>query len=637
MEANERQKQLQLLEECKKQAHEYCNQNFIPDGWKSEKIILFKKPELIIDAGNFHYMSEFMTDLPDNVILNKILTGCGGTTVALRNDVPYVICSPFRSVIINKMKWAEENNINLCAVMGGIEDLQIQSFKGIKYMVTYDSLWRLEKFIDLKQYKILIDESHLLINQGAFRNDAVRMVLNNYKKFKSFVFMTATPILDRYQLPILKDIQKAKIQWRNIEKVNIDYKPDSGNLANDIAVIMGKHITGENSLNAHVFLNSVTDIIDIVETVNVPERWNHINIICAKSETNQKKINDILGQKYIIKDVGDVNKVNFYTSTAFEGCDIFDSNGKIYIVVDGAKDFTKYDIRTTIPQIIGRVRDIKDKQILLYFSHSQYHSGLTEEEYEERVKDMLAYSQGYVQDYNNASNPLIKEALYKSKEDDAYILQRGEGEGLIVNYEAWYSQMNSFNAIQCTYFAFNDSSNTGNFTKVLNETTYNYKLDTRTLIEGSDKLLIKKKPSFKILCQEYFNPDTSYEAKERILAYKPIISEAELKLGERKMKALEYRESNIRKELILVDKLKSVNSKITALLNYRTNDFISNTAIKNDLTNVFESLSIDKIPVATDIKDYFDVKESHRITINSTIRDFKKDEYGFIIITPLYK
>ena len=41
-------------------------------------------------------------DLPHNCIFNKVVTGCGGTTVVLRNSEDYVIAVPTTELIINK-------------------------------------------------------------------------------------------------------------------------------------------------------------------------------------------------------------------------------------------------------------------------------------------------------------------------------------------------------------------------------------------------------------------------------------------------------------------------------------------------------------------------------------------------------
>ena len=43
-----------------------------------------------------------LEDLPHNCIFNKVVTGCGGTTVVLQNAEDYVIAVPTTELIINK-------------------------------------------------------------------------------------------------------------------------------------------------------------------------------------------------------------------------------------------------------------------------------------------------------------------------------------------------------------------------------------------------------------------------------------------------------------------------------------------------------------------------------------------------------
>lgn len=42
-----------------------------------------------------------MYDLPKNCIFNKVITGCGGTTVALFNYINYVIAVPTTELIVH--------------------------------------------------------------------------------------------------------------------------------------------------------------------------------------------------------------------------------------------------------------------------------------------------------------------------------------------------------------------------------------------------------------------------------------------------------------------------------------------------------------------------------------------------------
>ncbi|KAA3139964.1 hypothetical protein F2A05_11460, partial [Alistipes onderdonkii] len=75
--------------------------------------------------------------------------------------------------------------------------------------------------------------------------------------------------------------------------------------------------------NLHIFVNSVeftTKVIDLAKLT--PEQ---VKVVCSVSgdngENNQRK----LGKDYPIGQPSDpVKKINFYTSTCFEGCDIYD-------------------------------------------------------------------------------------------------------------------------------------------------------------------------------------------------------------------------------------------------------------------------------------------------------------------------
>ncbi|MFR4024465.1 MAG: hypothetical protein ACLTZY_00300 [Alistipes indistinctus] len=83
-----------------------------------------------------------------------------------------------------------------------------------------------------------------------------------------------------------------------------------------------------------------TKVIDLAKLT--PEQ---VKVVCSVSgdngENNQRK----LGKDYPIGQPSDpVKKINFYTSTCFEGCDIYDENGVTFIVSDGNKSHTLLDI-----------------------------------------------------------------------------------------------------------------------------------------------------------------------------------------------------------------------------------------------------------------------------------------------------
>lgn len=120
-----------------------------------------------------------LTDLPQNCIFNKKITGCGGTTIALKNNRDYVIAVPTVELIINKIKRVDSGigtvRLDGCMmeVFGIFGTFDYQTKKGLKEYVkkegvkkiicTYDKLPKLKEFIDTKDYQLLVDEYHSLL------------------------------------------------------------------------------------------------------------------------------------------------------------------------------------------------------------------------------------------------------------------------------------------------------------------------------------------------------------------------------------------------------------------------------------------------------------------------------------------
>jgi hypothetical protein len=167
---------------------------------------------------NANYLSDFMTELPENCLFDKGKTGCGGTTIAIENEIDTIIAMPYVNVIRNKQAQHE----NLLGIYQGVTEAEItdylQTHQIRKIAVTYD---RLEYLIELLQsrgedpyrrYFLLVDEWHILFNSYAFRNEAVKRVLYHSRKFEKATYMTATPIEDEFVLEELKDLPIIEVE-----------------------------------------------------------------------------------------------------------------------------------------------------------------------------------------------------------------------------------------------------------------------------------------------------------------------------------------------------------------------------------------------------------------------------------------
>ena len=293
-----------------------------------------------------------MEDLPHNCIFNKVITGCGGTTVALSNNECYIIAVPTQELIKNKIK-RDEAGVGTYTLQNGEtreifglfgyssymmkKDLRdyIESHEIKKIMCTYDKMEMLLHFIDPKDYRLLVDEYHTLLKAYSFREKAINRVFSTYRMYKSFCFMSATPIMPDFKPSLLDDVEEVMAEWDNVEKitVNLQYsnKPflTAANIINRYKADGFIEVNGNKSYEAFFFINSVNEICKILKHCNLTN--DNARIICADTEDNRKKLGD-----FNISTSNSANKqFTFITCKSFEGVDYF-SDSAISFVVSSA-------------------------------------------------------------------------------------------------------------------------------------------------------------------------------------------------------------------------------------------------------------------------------------------------------------
>ena len=141
--------------------------------------------------------------------------------------------------------------------------------------------------------------------------------------------------------------------------------------------------------NLHIFVNSVEFIAKVIDLAKLtPDK---VKVVCSTSGENSENNQRKLGKDYPIGQPSDpVRKINFYTSTCFEGCDLYDKNGVTFIVSDGNKSHTLLDISTLFTQICGRLRDSKYKgEIIHVYSTTKYSRDVTLDEFVAATKKTL--------------------------------------------------------------------------------------------------------------------------------------------------------------------------------------------------------------------------------------------------------
>lgn len=559
-------------------------------------------------------------------LLDKGKPNCGGTDLAIKNAYPTIIAVPYRNLVKNKV--AQHGHV--LGVYGGVTDAEITghifSHDTVKIMVTYDSVGRVVRILEkhrkdiLKDMLLLVDEEHVLFNHYAFRNPAVKGLLKISKQFKWVCFMTATPVDREFMLDELKDLPITRIKWQNVQEIKVVQ-----NCTNNPNRVVCKLITDalEGSLlgNLHFFYNSVDSPALIAHQLGLlPEQ---VRFICAddSKQGKGKKTNQMkLGPEYPIEDTTTpVKKINFYTATAFEGCDIYDENGRTYVVSDKYKSHTLVDISTLFIQIAGRIRNSRyGGEITHIFNETRYNTGVTYEEFKASTEREWQKSEQLVTEVNGMTKGtrqivimgLMQKGLdikYLSYEDDLLQLDRNLFKLDLRNFKITHEIYLTCDRLQKEYI--NRGLAIGE-----SETIY-----------FTDKLAANRKSriSFKDLFTEYadlrneqgmiFCLGNRTDRCALIEQEKPFIKDAYEKLGADRVKELDYNVTNIRRELTKLTDA-SNNDKILEMLyqlGYTDSDFTKTCAgIKADLQEIYDCLGMKKKAQATDLKDWFDIKRT---------------------------
>ena len=343
-----------------------------------------------------NYLSDLMKELPSHCLFNKGITGCGGTYVELHSTRNSIILVPTIDLARNK----EEKGF--LVVYGEISDSKIKDYinSNIKYkkiIGTYDCLKRLMNY-NILDYFLLIDEYHLLFNAYSFRNDAIQFVLKNYDRFEKYCFMTATPLDDNTILQEIKHLKIINVNWIKAVPIKLNLIDTYFTTKELLSILLDE----KQTCNFHIFLNSLKTITEVVNKLKL----NDYRIVCSKRNT---KIPNRASTKDPVK------KYNFYTASAFEGCDIYDPIGKTIIICDTKISTTMLDISTLIIQICGRLRNsqFKDDITLILNTYKHRYAKITENEFliniEEQSKQGL-----YLEDKFKNADDEFKQILLKT-------------------------------------------------------------------------------------------------------------------------------------------------------------------------------------------------------------------------------
>lgn len=550
---------------------------------------------------------ELENRLPENCILDKGITGCGATRLAITNDRSTLIAAPTVNLIKNKM----QEHPDLLGVYGDVSNQEITDYLKThdrwKIMATYDAVPRVVDVAGAEIYSkafLLVDEYHRLLFDYSFRRSAVAGLLEQAPRFASKTFLSATPIEQEFLLDELQGIPQVKIIWPSAEPMQVRLWEETSPLAT-VAALCRNAIAQQVDFNLHFFVNSVTFIGKVIRHAKLtPEQ---VRIVCSTSGESYDRNKEKIDGFPISMPNGQPCKINFYTSTCFEGCDVFDKVGCIYIVSDGTAVHSMLDISTTIRQIAGRIRDTQYKEITHIYSKSRYGRDVSYEQFKASTEQETDKAERFLKWYATADED-VKSTIYtdmKFINTETMTLDRNQLKLELLNFRNWKEIYTDSRNLITEY------KRNGN--EITSTDKHNICISK---LETNGKARIPFKELFDRYAELRANQgmfSMSGFAADLIVKRNPLVRESYEKLGAERVRELNYNQTQIKRELLKYEKAELAYKVVQRI----KRDLPQQTAvpariIKTKLQQIYDDLGIRQTAKASDLAEWYDIDTCYK-------------------------
>ena len=654
-----------------------------------------------IVPGGIRFLSDwkdfFFYKLPPKCIINKQIPGCGFTERVINGIENCILCSPRIALLDSKYskhdkdvylvknelldsdpgidkdlskldKFTQmssgdifEEKLKDCIdpsqrkkdiynrLMREIKDyINMRDFYGKPYkiLVTYDSyrivqdiLIALGKF---DTFYTIIDEFQSILHDSRFKSNTENEFLGYLKKSHSAIFVSATPMVDKYLnmldefdgLPYIEldwltedftRVIKPSLKVRTMKSVGtkageIIQSYLNGNFERATRIINGFPVEIE-SREAVLFMNSVNHIISIIKKCNLSS--DQVLILCAKTEDNKKKIRKKLGKFFSIGHVPIIEKgesfpmFTFCTSTVYLGADFDSYCARTFIFSDANLDTLAVDISDDLPQILGRQRKSenpwKNSAEFFYRVTADYRK-VSQEEFmkeierkEKATKDLLYAYERCDTESSKSTLALTYQYVAKSAnyKDNYVSVNTHGGTGLFPTFNNLV-KVNDLRVFEIQQYDYADRFTVFSTINEKLDIGYSVNQEVEAFFYKYDRLSLFK-DKLRLLCEYDMSDEARSIALEQIGEHDNIRSYYTTLKPDR-LKSLGYNRTYIERELGVVVFNKELLVK-TIFQNFKIGDKIPNTDIKNILTNLYSSINYKATPKAIDLGEYFEVKK----------------------------
>lgn len=525
----------------------------------------------------------------------------------------------------------------------------------IKIIVTYDSYRKVREILCgmnlFDTFHTVVDEFQSIFTDSRFKPGTEIEFLENLKTVQKVCYASATPMMDVYleQIDYFKDLPYQELDWqtlepgrvrrpklkvRSLKSINTAVKPiieayKSGNYEHSLVFDKKtQQMKDVESREAVFYVNSVTNIIGIINTCKLMP--DEVCILCSNTPNNQKRISKKLDKKrqgiqYLIEDVPTRDEprkmFTFCTRTVYLGADFYSDNARTFIVSDANIDTLAVDITLDLPQIMGRQR-LKEnpwkREAWIFVKPLMRYKATGIEEFkawvDKKVKDtnnLLWTYQKTVEEGNNEArdtlvsrlNTLVNDHNYR---DDYISINQHAGSKPIpvFNSLVLIAEQRAFDIQQLDYadrFSIMDC--------ILDQFDIEQEqsLEVQMFIDNFERISDFNK-KLKYICttdKKFSNAEWEFIFSEIPNAFRNLF----LGLGPERCKALGY---NYTKALAEYDvKFFDMDLLRNELnLNFPIGLRITSSDAKSKLRDIYRKLGYKKTPKATDLGNYFELKET---------------------------
>lgn len=574
-------------------------------------------------------LPEFKEGLPFGII-NKRLTDVGGTFVAMNCPHNYIAVVPFRD-LATSIESDVNNKYEVFKLYGGVTKTSFREYveraEVKKIVVTYDSLKKLIIWLrsigeSLDDYKVLVDEYHLILEDLDFRDEAINNVLELVTEFPHYSFLSATPINTDFEFDFFKNLPHYEVDWGKTQKIS-PLKIKTPNVYKATVALINNfkegleldtiHGTVEQVEELHIFINSVKGIAQICQSAGLED--DEIRIICA-----DRIRNNMILDKYTVGSISDENaKINFYTKKGFQGCNIFSNNALVVVVSDAKTEHTLVDIETTLVQIVGRIR--VNKEFENVFRHKIYHIFSTNK----RIMTDEEFNT-FIENKREESEIIFNDLMSKDTDVRALFIQR-------MNFESDFISVNGgdvyFNERKEQLFRYKHNLKKSYRDGLTVRQAYNSSdkfIDTKQMYSKFDDIVLTKIVDVKL--EDLYQMFLEAEDKEVYELEYPEFFEYQEYLTVSEMNTARWNKKKIDKLLSDKKLLRTAHKRVYDLI---TDGFVSSADIKQLYTRVFKELKISLNAKGTLIEDnkFMSVESARSMVNGKQVRGYEINKILF--------